>query len=182
MFLILVISSWTAMGTGPSIVDLSLISINPVNGDRTYNGKPFTGEARQYDDKGTLVRAEQFVDGRRNGYFRMWFRNALPAFESTYINGRREGLAESWWSDGQQRSESWFVDDLPHGISRSWYSSGEKYKRYQYEHGVSAGLQQAWRKNGKLFSNFEYRNGRAYGLRNSNMCVELDDEQILFAN
>lgn len=178
ILLLIVTAVWAASSTQPAIASLSDITIDPLSGDRIYNGQSFTGEARQYDESGTLMRAEQFVNGRRSGHFKMWFRSSLPAFESVYVNGRREGLAKSWWSNGKQRSETWFVNDMPHGVARSWYSSGEKYKRYQYDLGAPTGLQQAWRKNGKLFSNFEYRNGRSYGLRNSNLCVELEDEKI----
>jgi hypothetical protein len=48
--------------------------------------------------------------------------------------------------------------------------------------GQPVGLQQGWRKNGKLYTNFEYRNGRAYGLRNANLCVELEDENLVVQN
>ncbi len=77
------------------------------------------------------------------------------------------------------RRDDWWCTS-PEGVAWSWYSSGEKFKRYNYSKGAPVGLQQGWRRNGKLFSNFEYKNGRAYGLRNSNLCVELEDEQIAY--
>lgn len=178
LFALMVVTSSTANLATTQAVDLSEISISTKNGDRQYNGRAFTGIARDYGPTGAIIREEQFVSGRRHGYLKVWFPDARPAFEGTYANGRREGLSQSWWSNGQRRSETWFVDDKPHGVALSWYSSGEKYKRYQYDFGTPTGLQQAWRKNGKLYSNFEYRNGRAFGLRNSNLCVELDDENI----
>lgn len=170
--------AWTAIDTRPVIVDLSEISIDRTTGNRMYLGKPFNGEARRYHANGTLVRAEQFANGRRNGYFLMWFPTGVNAFESVYLAGRREGTTTSWWVNGQMRSQTQFVNDKPEGIAWSWYDSGQRYKRYNYAAGQPVGLQQGWRRNGKLFSNFEYRNGRAYGLRNSNLCVELEDEKI----
>ena len=169
---------WTAAEYFPQIADLSDISIDPETGDRMYRGRPFTGEARRYGANGTLVRAEQFTDGRRNGHLKMWFASGVPAYEAMYAAGRREGTATSWWSNGRKRSTTHFVDDRAEGIAWSWYRSGEKFKRHNYSRGQPAGLQQGWRRNGTLFSNFEIRNGRAYGLRNSNLCVGLEDEQI----
>ena len=161
-----------------AIVDASNVSIDRATGRRLYEGQPFTGEARAYHGDGSLAKVEQFVEGRRSGYLKVWFPNGQTAFESAYIDGRRQGQTTSWWSNGNKRSETYFVDDQPDGIAWSWYRTGEKYKRYSYAAGVPVGLQQGWRQNGKLFSNFEYRNGRAYGLRNSNLCVELEDEEL----
>jgi antitoxin component YwqK of YwqJK toxin-antitoxin module len=51
-----------------------------------------------------------------------------------------------------------------------------------YVDGQEVGLQQAWRRNGKLFSNYEYINGRVFGLKRSNMCVELENEEVVESN
>lgn len=75
------------------------------------------------------------------------------------------------------RSRTVYVEDQPDGVVWYWYSTGQKFQRAQYDRGKPIGLQKGWRRNGKLFSNFEYRNGRVYGLRNSNLCVELENEQ-----
>jgi len=162
------------------VVDIAELTINSRTGDREYDNKPFTGEARSYFADGRLERAEQYVAGRRHGYLRMWHENSQPAFESNYRAGRREGSTTSWWSNGNTRTRTEYLDDKPHGVAWSWYRGGEKFKRYNYVAGEPAGLQQGWRTNGKLFSNFEYRNGRTYGLRNANLCVELEDEDFVF--
>lgn len=180
VFSLLATTSSTANLTTTNIVDLTELSISKVTGNRVLDGHDFTGLAREYNDTGTVIREEQFVSGRRHGYLKMWFGNEQPAFQGRYVNGRREGLTKSWWSNGRLRSRIEYVDDNPHGVALSWYISGERYQRFQYDHGVPIGLQQAWRKSGKLFSNFEYRDGRAFGLRNSNLCVELNDEQVVF--
>jgi antitoxin component YwqK of YwqJK toxin-antitoxin module len=165
-------------GGSINVAQLSEVTIDVHTGLRMYRGRSFTGEARKYSANGTLARAEQFTDGRRHGFLRLWFADGTIGFDSNYQAGRREGTTISWWDNGNMRSRTQFVDDRPDGVAWSWYRSGEVFKRYNYEAGQPVGIQQGWRKNGKLFSNFEYRNGRAYGLRNSNLCVELDDELL----
>lgn len=159
-------------------IELSEIVIDRATGNRTHNGVAFSGIAFQRYPNGQPKAQEEFLKGRRHGTLKKWFANGHMAFSSRYKSGRREGVTESWWSNGNKRSKTRYVDDRPDGEVWSWYRGGEDFKKYNYVAGVPVGLQQAWRSNGKLYSNFEIRNGRAYGLRNSNMCVELDNEEI----
>ena len=77
------------------------------------------------------------------------------------------------------RSESVYRQGKVNGTSLQWYATGELFKKMNYENGIEVGLQQAWRRNGKLFSNYEYINGRVFGLKRSNMCVGLEDEEVV---
>ncbi len=159
-------------------IELSEIVVDRATGNRTHNGAPFSGIAFQLHPNGQPKAQEEFLKGRRHGTLKKWFANGRMAFSSSYKSGRREGVTESWWSNGNKRSKTQYVNDRPDGEAWRWYRGGEDFKKYNYVAGVPVGLQRAWRLNGKLFSNFEIRNGRAYGLRNSNMCVELDNEEM----
>ncbi|MFK7889123.1 MAG: toxin-antitoxin system YwqK family antitoxin [Gammaproteobacteria bacterium] len=171
-----------ATSVGPAVVDVQTLVIERKTGLRTVDGRVFTGVAIRVHGNGERVSEEPFVDGRRHGTLRRWFPDGQPAFSSSYVNGRRDGVTRSWWRSGNLRSETSYSDDRAHGVALSWYRDGHKYKRFNYVAGEPVGLQQGWRKNGKLFSNFEYRNGRAYGLRNANLCVELEDENLVVQN
>jgi antitoxin component YwqK of YwqJK toxin-antitoxin module len=159
------------------IVDKSEISINK-RGERVYLSKPFSGEMVSFHRNGQRATADQFVNGRRQGYAKKWFKDGLLGYESHYVSGIREGTTRSWWFNGNPRSEVFFVRGKTEGIGWRWYRSGAIFKKFHYVAGQPTGLQQAWRKNGTLFSNFEYKNGRIYGLRKSNNCVGLEDEVI----
>ncbi len=171
-----------AIAAHPVTVDASLLDIDQRTGLRNVDDVVFTGVAITKHQNGQRLTEEPFVDGRRHGTLRRWFADGQLAFSSVYVDGRREGETQSWWQNGHRRSQSFYVDDQPHGAALSWYRSGEKSKRYNYVAGQPVGLQQGWRKNGKLYTNFEYRNGRAYGLRNANLCVELEDENLVVQN
>ena len=163
-------------------VNLDEILIDKTNGNRTYKDTIFTGIGMHFHPNGQPMAAEAFLNGRRHGSLKKWFANGRLAFNSNYQVGRREGLTQSWWENGNQRSLTTYLNDKPEGEAWRWYRGGENFKRFNYLAGNPVGLQRAWRLNGKLFSNFEIRDGRAYGLRNSNMCVELSDEEISIQN
>jgi antitoxin component YwqK of YwqJK toxin-antitoxin module len=159
------------------IIDTSEISINQ-QGQRVYQNKPFTGEMVSYHDSGKVATADQFVNGRRQGYAKKWFANGLLGYESLYAAGVRDGTTKTWWFNTNLRSHFFYIKGKTEGVGKRWYRSGAKFKKFHYHAGKPVGLQQAWRENGKLFSNFEYRNGRIYGLRKANNCVGLKDEVI----
>lgn len=159
------------------VVDKSTVSINK-RGERVYQGIALTGEMVSYHDSGFLASADQFVNGRRQGYAKKWFKDGVLGYESNYSEGVREGFNRSWWFNGNPRSETFYVKGKAEGISLRWYRSGSKFKKSNFIAGKPVGMQQAWRKNGKLYSNFEYKNGRIYGLRKANSCVGLEDEVL----
>lgn len=159
------------------VVDKSEISINK-RGARVYLGAPFTGEMVSYHSSGGLASADQFVNGRRQGYAKKWFVDGILGYQSNYVSAVRDGPNRSWWFNGNPRSEAFYVNGKVEGIAWRWYRNGEKFKRFNYSAGKPVGMQKAWRKNGTLSSNFEYKNGRIYGLRKTNSCVGLEDEVV----
>lgn len=171
------ISATVFLQLGPLVVAKAEVSINKT-GERVYHNKIFSGEMRTYHANGQLASAEQFLNGRRQGYSKKWFADGLLGFESNFVSGLREGATRSWWYNGMTRSETFYVAGKSEGVAWHWYRSGAKFKRFNFVAGKSSGLQQGWRENGKLFTNFEYKNGRIYGLRKANSCVGLEDENI----
>lgn len=159
------------------IVDKSEISINK-RGARVYQNIPFTGEMVSYHTSGKLASADQFVNGRRQGYSKKWFKDGVLGYQSNYESGVRDGANRSWWFNGNPRSETFYINGKVEGVAWRWYRNGAKFKRFNYAAGKSVGMQKAWRKNGTLSSNFEYKNGRIYGLRKTNSCVGLENEVV----
>jgi antitoxin component YwqK of YwqJK toxin-antitoxin module len=161
----------------PLIVDKSEVTINK-QGQRVYQNVPLSGEMISFFDSGKQATADQFVNGRRQGYAKKWFENTTLAYEANYLAGVRHGVSQSWWRNGNLRSKFFYISGKTEGAGWHWYRSGAKFKKFNYQAGQPIGLQQAWRENGKLSSNFEYKNGRTYGLKKSNSCVGLEDEVL----
>lgn len=164
--------------TGLLVVDKSDISINRATGLRMYRGNVFTGESRQYHSNGVVAVAEQFLEGKRHGFWSTWTSTGLKSLEARYETNRLAGTKKTWWEDGQIRSQNEYIDGVMQGVSSMWYESGAQFKRMNYVDGIEYGLQQAWRENGKLYANYEARNGRIYGLKKANLCYGLEDEIV----
>jgi len=164
-----------------TVIDRAELSVDQTLGLRVYKGQPFTGEARIYKQQ-QLVSSEYFVDGKRHGLYIKYFANGQVSYQAVFKDGLRHGEATSWWQNGNLMSKTPYTEGKMHGFAYQWYKTGEKFKLYHYENGETSGLQQAWRKNGELFSNFEYRNGRIFGLHKADLCVELEDENIVLAS
>lgn len=163
---------------GLLIADKSEVSINRQTGLRMYQDKVFTGEARHYHPNGSIATAEQFLNGKRHGFWRTWATSGLQSLDAPYQNNRLEGTKSTWWDNGELRSENEYVAGVMQGVSSMWYQSGALYKRMNYVDGIEYGLQQAWRENGKLYANYEAQNGRIYGLKKANLCYGLEDEIV----
>jgi len=142
------------------------------------NQTPFTGKAQRHYLTGTLAEATHYVNGIKHGLMLKWFPGGNQSYSAYYQNGQRSGEVKSWWSNGQLRSLAQYENDIAHGIQQEWYKSGQIFKQYTLVKGQEEGLQQAWRENGKLYNNYEAKEGRIYGLKRSNLCFELQDEQI----
>lgn len=155
------------------------ISISHITGLRLYHKEPFTGDAVTYYPNGKMAKLAHFEQGLRDGFLKQWFDNGTLAFDSKYRAGVLEGTTRSWWSNGNMRSESIYLQGKVNGVSLQWYATGELFKKMNYENGLEVGLQQAWRRNGKLYSNYQYINGRVFGLKRANMCVGLEDENVI---
>lgn len=168
----------TVEGQMPRQVPAHQVQLDAQLGLRLWQGRPFSGVALTREESGQLRSSASFYEGKRHGGLKRWFASGQPSFSAYYLDGQREGWSTSWWANGRLRSKTNYRNDQPHGVAWRWYRSGEPFKRLRYIAGQPAGLQQAWRKNGTLFSNFEIRNGRSFGLRNSNLCVELSDEEL----
>lgn len=147
-----------------------------------YQEKPFTGTALTHSAHNTLVVSESFENGRRHGQLKKWYSDGTLSYSASYQNGKLNGPGNSWWRSGQMRSAFNFVEGVVHGKQTQWYKSGAKFKEINLVQGKEQGLQKAWRENGKIYNNYEARNGRIFGLKRSQLCFELDEEKVQYAD
>ena len=181
LFLCLAISLIWWVGNGlisqPLVVAIQQTERNG-HGEVTLNGDLFTGKLVTFDTKGGILDQTHYVNGRRDGLSRSWFKNGVLGFEAHYVNGRKNGLVRSWWQNGNLRTQEYRKSGRREGVGLSWYPSGALFKKTNHEQGRVVGIQQIWRENGKISSNFEYRNGRRYGLFKSIPCMGVEDEKL----
>ena len=68
------------------------------------------------------------------------------------------------------------------GPQKQWYKNGQLFKFLNIVDGREVGLQQAWRENGKIYNNYEAKSGRIFGLKRVNLCYELEEEMVQYAD
>lgn len=175
----------TSTGLSPRIatsatVPADSLVLDQLRGVVLYGGIPFTGTAVSIYPSGTVGCQIEYVNGKKEGWYRKWFLTATLSFEATYSNGKLDGTSRSWWSNGNLRSVSNFVDGIPEGLQLEYYKSGTMFKKINLVGGKEEGLQQSWRQNGKLYNNYEAKNGRNFGLKRSKLCYQLDDEEVQY--
>jgi hypothetical protein len=76
------------------------------NGIYTYEGRPFTGIAREFYSDGKVRCESQFIDGHQEGVSKEWYENGQLAFDGVYLGDGLHGLSREWHPNGQLREES----------------------------------------------------------------------------
>ena len=192
-FLILICITWLGYQPDPKMdspdegpmtsteVASSELLLLPEKGKVYFQNLPFTGTSVEHYAHGQLAVSTSYKNGKREGLYRKWYPTGRLSFESQYVQGKKHGSTKSWWPNGKLRTTSEFVEGVAHGTQWSYYRSGVKFKRLQLVNGREEGLQQAWRENGKLYNNYEAKNGRIFGLKRANLCYELDNEIVQYA-
>lgn len=141
-----------------------------------------TGNIIDLFPDGNIARVNPVRNGKRNGEQRTYFPNGKLKGLETYSQNRLNGLKKRW----SQKNGYQLVALLHYrngkldGEQRKWYDTGELYQILNIKMGKEEGLQRAFRKNGALYANYEVVKGRTFGLKRSNLCYELDNEQVVY--
>ena len=79
-----------------------------------------TGEIKDNIYKGL------FVNGKREGLHRWWYKNGQLEAEGNFVNANQDGLWRLWFENGQLKAERNYVDGEMEGLGRTWNINGKK--------------------------------------------------------
>jgi len=158
------------------------LTLIPNKGLVYYLDEPFSGVSESYYPNDTLAEVLSYEKGVRHGLNKKYYSFGLLSYEALYVNGKMQGEEKSWWKNGNLRSLSRFEKGVPYSTQTEWYSSGQKFKEINLAVGKGEGMQTAWRQNGKIYNNYEAKNGRIFGLKRANLCYELKEEEVQYAD
>ncbi|WP_456462826.1 toxin-antitoxin system YwqK family antitoxin [Reichenbachiella sp.] len=141
-----------------------------------------SGYILEYFDNGQLAQKFEVAEGKKEGVLTFYYPNGLVKFEEHYKNNKLHGEVKRWSQEFgyQLLAQLTYKEGKLHGEQKKWFATGELHKVMQMKQGKEDGLQQAFRKNGALYANYEAKNGRVFGLKRSNLCYELDDQQVVY--
>ena len=120
--------------------------------------------------------------GEKDGILEAFYLNGQLKYLEHYRNNKLHGEVKRWTLENgyQLQAQLKYQDGKLHGEQKKWFPTGELHKLMHMKEGKEDGLQQAFRKNGVLYANYEARNGRTFGMKRSNLCYELDNEQVVY--
>lgn len=122
------------------------------------------------------------VDGKREGVLTAYYPDGERQYLESYRNNKLDGMVKRWSRAAgyQLLAELSYKAGKLDGVQKKWFPTGELHKLMHMKAGKEEGLQQAFRKNGALYANYEAREGRIFGLKRSNLCYELDNQQVVY--
>lgn len=141
-----------------------------------------SGFIQELYSKGISRRIFGVYNGEKEGRLTAFFLNGQLKYEEHYHNNKLHGEVKRWSRESgyQLLTQLNYKAGKLHGEQKKWFPTGELHKLMHMTEGKEEGLQQAFRKNGVLYANYEAREGRTFGMKRSNLCYELDNEQVVY--
>lgn len=88
----------------------------------TSDSLPFTGVIKDTID-GKVIEYE-VSEGRKNGFFKTYFKNGKLEMSGRIQNNLNQGKWSYYYPSGRIESEGYFNDDLPEGVWKWYYENG----------------------------------------------------------
>ncbi len=129
-----------------------------------------------------VIKKFSVFQGKKEGPQYTYYPSGELKFLETFKNNQLHGAVKRWsYQNGYQIiAHLQYRKGKLHGEQLKWFPTGELHKKMNILQGKEEGLQQAFRKNGALYANYEAKKGRIFGLKRSNLCYELNDEEIVY--
>ncbi len=141
------------------------------NGVLLYNEIHFEGILVSYFEAEKVKSKIEYVNGKKHGYEKQWYKNGSKSIERFYKEGFKTGIHKSWWEDGTPKFEYHFNEKGEfHGVVKEWYKSGQIFRDFNYVAGKELGSQRMWKNDGTLKANYEVINGERFGLIGLKKC------------
>lgn len=132
----------------------TLFSLNDSVVYLKHDMKPINGVL--YNSCGDIGK---YLNGKRDGLYRMWWSNCQLRDERNYKDGKNDGFERGWYEDGQLKYEFFYKELNFDGLNRWWYKNGQLEAERSYKNGILNGIHRWWYKNGQLESERNYKDG-----------------------
>jgi len=136
------------------------------------NGNIWKGEVIEWWDENLKIKKQlvTYVDGKKYGRFKSWFKNKKISSDGFYKNDLMNGNWKFYYRNGQIKAEGKFIDsdgknknkltNIPTngrtGTWTSWHEDGSKWSKLSFLNGKKHGLQKNWYENGQKELEGEY--------------------------
>jgi len=122
------------------------------------------GISMQFDKHGKITLVENYKNGLLHGKtINYGGFSETPMAETDYLNGKRNGLYRLYYDNAKIQEESWFKNDLKDGLSRWNNKNGRKMAEYNYKAGNFDGVQKTFYENDSLQTTETYLENKLSG-------------------
>lgn len=119
------------------------------------------GPYREYDKDGNLYIECNYLNGKIEGEFVVYFRD--NCVKSIYVNGIKHGTETVYYDDGTVHTKCTYVDGKEHGLYTEYYKSGNIMKEFMYVNGEKEGVYIVKYDNGNMQTQCTHVNGILQG-------------------
>ncbi len=176
ILILLILSVSCTSAKKERLVNLDTENIRHINGKCSVNDTLFSGTLyRLYPESADTVLTQQYINGKRHGMWRKYYKDGRIKEQRFFKNGKKEGKLMVWWPNGRAKLIYNFRNDVYEGTNRAWNRDGLLIKEMNYEDGHEKGEQKVWYDNGKIKSNYIIKEGRRYGLLGTKNCISVTD-------
>lgn len=123
------------------------------------NGAPLTGVAMMKLPNGKPYTSETFIDGYKNGPYKIWHGNGNLYQEGITINGKNDGLYQEFYETGELKYEYHYSKGKKIGAWKSWYENGQMWTKRDFNYDQLHGKVLVWDTDGTLTKEYTYTNG-----------------------
>ena len=155
------------------IIDIDDPGLVYQTGKLIYEGEMFTGVVTAYyEETSSTVRSRvRYLNGRRHGLSKTWYRNGELETIRRYEHGKKSGVHYGWWPNRERKFEYPFRNSRYHGLVREWHKNGQLFIRKNYNHGLESGHQESWMINSDLRYKYQAIDGKQYGYIGTKTCI-----------
>ena len=86
----------------------------------------------------------------------VYYRNGHLEIQGLSINGKREGEWSAWSKDAKLLAKGNYHKGLDHGLKTVYYKNGNKRYQGMYEEGERVGVWRFWHENGEFAKEIKY--------------------------
>ncbi|HEY2827450.1 MAG TPA: toxin-antitoxin system YwqK family antitoxin [Pirellulales bacterium] len=122
------------------------------------------GQWKLWHENGQLAKTENYVGGKLEGQWSMFDPKGVKRNDVSYKAGKRDGKWITYGDDGKQiREQVEYRDGKLNGTNTQWDADGKKTVETHFENGQLQGLQESWFPNGQLSRHAEFKDGKPNG-------------------
>ncbi len=115
------------------------------------NNLPLTGYCLIFDKKDGFLNYESYyINGRKNGYSKVYFKDGSLESSENYDDGLLDGASERWYENGRKQSDTRYNNGEIDGVSLWWYENGQIKSISHWVNGLRIGWQREYLENGNL--------------------------------